>query len=497
MFSVFHLFLQRSLWNTNKKIPGSSKYKRTSKSQNFNEAFTISQKVVRIRSPLQACENLAMSECCSPTENNSLSLEENKVPTLSISPVKECQNETCLPMCFHKSTAYSSLHGSKNAHFKAQDASISNDFNFNEEVTNETFLNPISISGQSEGNSKLPLAPNCSSPLNITQSQINFLSPDSFVNNSYASDNSLGLVRNVLSETFRKENSESRCLESQTVHEVCQTILSPESFLNDNYGLKKAVKSDSVNPILSPTQFVKDTMAHIGQQTCKLSALSNKTSQDWKIREGLAYNLDGLQSETPKVSFQKQNPVEIKYHSPGLTKHLSVSKFQDASLCNQDKQPKRRPILSATVTKRKPTNAREKLPEIDKPNAKRCLKGIVDECGEEVDNLKERGCHSYLPVVERVVSKPPGYENAVTPSTAVLVSRKRKSNGNMEDANGKLAVTEHGDMCEIKRIHFSPLESTLSTIARTKKKETLTSKHISNCEKSSLKKKPGKLSIIY
>ncbi|XP_052593061.1 abnormal spindle-like microcephaly-associated protein [Peromyscus californicus insignis] len=487
-----HRKKKRGLWNTNKKIPGSSKYKRTSKSQNFNEAFTISQKVVRIRSPLQACENLAMSECCSPTENNSLSLEENKVPTSSISPVKECQNETCLPVCFHKSTAYSSLHGSKNAHFKAQDASISNDFNFNEEVTNETFLNPISISGQSEENSKLPLAPNCSSPLNITQSQINFLSPDSFVNNSYASDNGLGLVRNVLSETFRKENSESLCLESQTVHEVCQTILSPESFLNDNYGLKKALKSDSVNPILSPTQFVKDSMAHIGQQTCKLSALSNKTFQDWKIREGLAYNLEGLQSETPKVSSEKQNPVEIKYHSLGLTKHLSVSKFQDTSLCNQDKQPKRRPILSATVTKRKPTNAREKLPEIDKPNAKRCLKGIVGECGE-VDNLKERGCHSYLPVVERVVSKPPGYENAVTPSTTVLVSRKRKSNGNMEDANGKLAVTQHGDMCEIKRIHFSPLESTLSTIARTKKKETLTSRHISNCEKSSLKKKPDSL----
>ncbi|XP_036058918.1 abnormal spindle-like microcephaly-associated protein [Onychomys torridus] len=488
-----HRKKKRSLWNTNKKIPGSSKYKRTSKSQNSNEAFTISQKVVRIRSPLQACENLAMSECCSPTENNSLSLEENKVPTSSMSPVKECQNETCLPMCFHRSTACSSLHRSKNAHFRAQDASISNDFNYNEEVTKETFLNPIGMSGQNEGNSKLPLAPNCSSPLNVTQSQVNFLSPDSFVNNSYASDNGLGLVRNVLSETFRKENSESLCLESQTVHEVCQTILSPESFLNDNYGLKKACKSDSVNPILSPTQFVKDNMAHIGQQTCKLSALSNKTSQDWRINGGLACNLEYLRSETPKVSFEKQNPIEIKYHNPGLTKHLSVSKSQDASVCNQDKQPKRRPILSATVTKRKPTNAREKLPEIDKPNAKRCLKGIVGECGEEVDNLKERGCHSYLPVVEQVVSKPARCKNEVTASTTVLVSRKRKSNGNMEDTSGELAVTEHGDMCEIKRIHFSPLESTLSTVARSKKKETLTSRHISNCEKSSLKKKPDSL----
>ncbi|KAL6073202.1 hypothetical protein STEG23_031590 [Scotinomys teguina] len=483
-----HRKKKRSLWNTNKKIPGSSKHKWTSKSQNFNEAFTVSQKLVRIRSPLQACENLAMSECCSPTESNSLSREENKVYTSSVSPVKECQNESHLPVCFHRSTVYSSLHGSKNAHFKAQDASISNDFNFNEEVTNETFLNPISISGQSEGKSKLPVTPNCSSPLNTTQSQINFLSPDSFVNNSYASDNDLGLVRSVLSETFRKENSESLSLESQTVHDVCPKILSPNSFLNDNYGLK-ALKSDSVNPILSPTQFVKDAMAHIGQQTCELSALSNRTSQDRRVSEGLAYNLECWQSKPLKVGSEKQNPVKIKYHKPGFTKHPNVSKSQDASLCNQDKQPQRRPILSATVTKRKPTNAREKLPEIDKPNAKRCLRGLGGECGEEVDSTQERGCQSHFPAVERGVSKPPAHENGATPSTAVLVSRKRKSNGNMGDASGKLAVTEQGDVCEIKRIHFSPLESTLSTIARSKKKETLTSKHISNCNKSSLKKK--------
>ncbi|XP_055480719.1 abnormal spindle-like microcephaly-associated protein [Psammomys obesus] len=489
-----HRKKKRSLWNTNKKILASSRHtKRTSKNQNFNESFIISQKVDRIRSPLQACENLTMSECCSPTENNSLSLEENKIPTSSISPIKECQSDTCLPQFFSRSTAYSSLHASENAqHLKVQDASVSKDFNFSEEVTNETFLNPVG--DQSEGESKFTLAPSCSSPLNVTQSQINFLSPDSFVKNSCASDNGLGLKRNVSSDTFRTDHSDSLCLESQTVHKVYQTILSPDSFLNDNYGLKKGLKSESVNPISPPTQFVKDNMVRIGQQTCKLAAVSSKSHQDWRINEGLAYNSACQHSETPKVSFEKQSPIEMKSHYHGFTKQNSnISEFQDASLCNQSEQPKRRPILSATVTKRKPTNARKNLPEIDKPNTKKCLKDIVGECGKEMGDSEEKGFHSYLPVVKPVMSKRQSSKNEVTPSTILSSAPKRKSSGIMEDTSGKLAVTEHTEVCEIKRIHFSPLKSTLSTVARTKRKEALASRHINSSEKSSLRKKTDSL----
>ncbi|XP_060220381.1 abnormal spindle-like microcephaly-associated protein [Meriones unguiculatus] len=490
-----HRKKKRSLWNTNKKILASSRHtKRTSKNQNFNESFIISQKVDRIRSPLQACENLTMSECCSPTENNSLSLEENKIPTSSISPVKECQSDTtCLPQFFSRSTAYSSLHASENAqHLKVQDASVSKDFNFNEEVTNETFLNPVG--DQSEGESKFTLAPSCSSPLNVTHSQINFLSPDSFIKNSCTSDNGLGLKRNVSSDTFRTDHSDSLCLESQTVHKVYQTILSPDSFLNDNYGLKKGLKSESVNPISPPTQFVKDNMVCVGQQTCKLAAVSSKSHQDWRINEGLAYNSECQHLETPKVSFEKQSPIEMKSHNHGFTKQNSnISEFQDASLCNQSEQPKRRPILSATVTKRKPTNARKQLPEIDKPNTKRCLKDIVGECGKEMGDSEEKGFHSYLPVVKPVMSKRQSSKNEVTPSTILSSAPKRKSSGTMEDTSGKLAVTEHAEVCEIKRIHFSPLKSTLSTIARTKRKEALAPRRISSSEKSSLRKKTDSL----
>nr|AAY46816.1 abnormal spindle-like microcephaly associated splice variant 1 [Mus musculus] len=469
---------KRSLWNTSKKIPASSKHtKRTSKNQHFNESFTISQKD-RIRSPLQPCENLAMSECSSPTEN--------KVPTPSISPIRECQSETCLPLFLRESTAYSSLHESENTqNLKVQDASISQTFDFNEEVANETFINPISVCHQSEGDRKLTLAPNCSSPLNSTQTQIHFLSPDSFVNNRYTSDNDLKSMKNVLSDTFRKDPAESVCLESQTVHEVCQTILSPDSFLNDNYGLKKGLNFKSVNPVLSPTQFVKDSMGHVGQQTGK----SNEASQDWRINEGLAYTPECQHAQTPSSRSEKQNPVEVKPHKYDFTKQKpKTCEFQDA-FCHQSKQPhKRRPILSATVTKRKPTNAREKLPEINKPDAKRCLEGLVGQRGKEVGSLREKGFHPSLPVVEPGVSKALSYRDEVTPAT-VVVARKRKSHGTVGDANGKVAAEEWMDMCEVKRIHFSPLESTPSTVARTTKKEGLTSKRISSLERSGLKKK--------
>lgn len=427
-----------------------------------------------------------MSECSSPTEN--------KVPIPSISPIRECHSETCLPLFLRESTAYSSLHESENTqNLKVQDASISQTFDFNEEVANETFINPISVCHQSEGDRKLTLAPNCSSPLNSTQTQIHFLSPDSFVNNRYTSDNDLKSMKNVLSDTFRKDPAESVCLESQTVHEVCQTILSPDSFLNDNYGLKKGLNFKSVNPVLSPTQFVKDSMGHVGQQTGK----SNEASQDWRINEGLAYTPECQHAQTPSSRSEKQNPVEVKPHKYDFTKQKpKTCEFQDA-FCHQSKQPhKRRPILSATVTKRKPTNAREKLPEINKPDAKRCLEGLVGQRGKEVGSLREKGFHPSLPVVEPGVSKALSYRDEVTPAT-VVVARKRKSHGTVGDANGKVAAEEWMDMCEVKRIHFSPLESTPSTVARTTKKEGLTSKRISSLERSGLKKKMGKLSITF
>ncbi|XP_046932686.1 abnormal spindle-like microcephaly-associated protein isoform X2 [Lynx rufus] len=500
---------KRSLWDTinKKKMSTSSSDKRNSYIQNVNTTFCVSQKADRVRSPLQACENLAMKEGCFLTENNSLSLEENKIPISPISPIfKECHGETSLPLSVRRSTTYTSLHACENGELlKVEGADGLEDFNFNDKVTSETSFSSIhNMSGQIEENSKLILTPTCCSTLNITQSQGNFLSPDSFVNNSHAANNEPEVATCLSSDTFRKDNSSPVHLESKTVHKTYQTILSPDSFINDNYGLNQDLEPESINPILSPNQFVKDNMAYIciSQQTCKLSS-SNKNSQvsqspqDQRTNGVLPCFCECQGSQSPEAIFEESKTLEMKSDCYSFTKNQpKFSVIQNISSYSHDKRT-RRPILSATVTKSKSICSRENQTEANKPKAKRCLNSVAGEFEKPTDTQKEKSSfQSCLPVIDPVFSKSKSYKNAVIPSSkTALVARKRKSEGNKEDANVRVTVTEHTEVREIKRIHFSPMESKMATVKKTKKMITPISKHISYREKSNLRKKTD--SLVY
>ncbi|XP_054308141.1 abnormal spindle-like microcephaly-associated protein homolog isoform X4 [Pongo pygmaeus] len=493
---------KRSLWDTikKKKISASTSHnRRVSNIQNVNKTFSVSQKVDRVRSPLQACENLAMNEGGPPTENNSLTLEGNKIPISPISPAfNECHGETCLPLSVRRSTTYSSLHASENRELLNVDSASVSKVSFNEKAVTETSFNSINVNGQSGENSKLSLTPNYSSTLNITQSQIHFLSPDSFVNNSHGANNELELVTCLSSDMFMKDNSKPVHLESTIAHEIYQKILSPDSFIKDNYGLNQDVESKSVNPILSPNQFLKDNMAYMctSQQTCKVP-LSNENSQvpqspqDWRKSEVLPRIPECQGSKSPKAIFEELVEMKSNYYSFIKQNNPKFSVVQDISSHSHNKQPKRRPILSATVTKRKATCTRENQTEINKPKAKRCLNSAVGEHEKVINNQKEKeDFHSYLPIIDPILSKSKSYKNEVTPSsTTASVARKRKSDGSMEDADVRVAVTEHTEVREIKRIHFSPSEPKTSAVKKTKNVITPISKRISNREKLNLKKK--------
>ncbi|CAD7672529.1 unnamed protein product [Nyctereutes procyonoides] len=492
---------KRSLWGTiKKKKMSASSNKRISSVQNVNKTFCVSQKADRVRNPLQACENLDMNEGCSPTENNSLILEENKIPISPISPIfKECHGETSLPLSVRRSTTYISLHACENGDLlKVEDASILEDFSFSEKVVNETSFNSTNnINDQTEENCKLILTPACSSTLNITQSQGNFLSPDSFVNNSRAANNELEVVTCLSSDIFMKDNSVPLHLESKSVHENYRKILSPDSFINDNYGLNQDLESEPINPILSPNQFVKDNMAYtcIYQQTCKLSLSSNKNSQFSQSQDprtnGILPCIPECQSsKSPKATFEEHRALEMKSDCYSFTKNQpKFSAMQDISSCSQDKLT-RRPILSATITKRKSNCTRENQKETNKPKAKRCLNSVAGEFEKVTDNTKEKdGFQSCLPVIDPVFSKPKSYKIVVTPpSKTTLIARKRRSEGDREDANVRITATGHSEIQEIKRIHFSPVESKASALKKTKKMTTPISKHF-NREKLNLKKK--------
>ncbi|XP_074240421.1 abnormal spindle-like microcephaly-associated protein isoform X1 [Saimiri boliviensis] len=487
---------KRNLWDTikKKKISASTSHnRRVSNIQNV-KTFSVSQKVDRVRSPLHACENLAMNEGGPPTENNHLTLEENKILISPISPAfSECHGATCLPLSVRRSTAYSSLHALENRELLNVDsANVSKD-NFNEKVVSETSFNSINVSDQSGENNKLILTPNYSSTLNITQSQRNFLSPDSFVNNSHGENNELELGTCLSSDMFMKDNPKPMLLESTTAREMYQKILSPDSFIKDNYGLNQNLESESVSSILSPNQMA---CMCTSQQTYKVPS-SNENSQvpqslqDWRKSKVFPCVPECQGSKSPKATFEEL--VEMKSNCCSFIKQ-NQPKFpavKDISSHSHNKQPKRRPILSATVTKRKPTRTRENQTEINKPKAKRCLNSAVGENEKIINNQKEKeDFYSYLPIIDPVLSKSKSYKNEITPSlTTASVARKRKSDGSMGDANERVAVTEHTEVQEIKRIHFSPSEPKTATVKKTKNVITPISKCVSNREKLSLKKK--------
>ncbi|XP_049714415.1 LOW QUALITY PROTEIN: abnormal spindle-like microcephaly-associated protein [Elephas maximus indicus] len=476
---------KRSLWDTiNKTVSNSSSHKkRISNSQDVDKTFDVSQRVDTVKSPLQACENLAVTEVCSPTEKNSLTLEENRIPISPISPCfRECCGETCLSTSVRRSTTYSSLLASENLQLlRVEGSTILKDFD--EQVLTETSFHCMNnIDDQTKENNRCILTPSCSSALNITQSKGNFLSTDSFVHNSHVANNEVELVTGLSSGKFMKDNSKPTHLESKIVHEIYQTILRPDSFVNDNYGLNQDLESETIKPILSPNQFVKDNMAFMctSQQTYNLSPSSNENSQgpqppqDWRKNKALPRTHGCQDSKSPKAIFEQPKTIEMKPNDYSFTKqnHPKFSAFQDISSYSQNKQSKRRPILSTTVTKRKSSCARVKQTETNKSMAKRCLNTAVGELGKVlVDNQKEKkSFHSYLPIIDPIVSKFNSHKNEITPcsSKTALAAHKRKSAGNMENANVRGTVVEATEVQVIKRIHYSPVESKSSAVKKNK-----------------------------
>ncbi|XP_068842311.1 abnormal spindle-like microcephaly-associated protein isoform X2 [Capricornis sumatraensis] len=501
---------KRTLWDTinKKKVSASSRHnKKVSNIQNVNKTFNVSPKADKVRSPLQACENLATNGNCSPPESNPLILEENKLPISPISPAfQECHRETCLPLHVRRSTTYTSLPASENGELeKADGANTAKDFHFNEKGITETSFDSIdNVNSQTEENGKLTLTPNYSSSLNITQSQGHFLSPDSFVNNSHASNNEPEFVKCLSPDMFVKGNTRPVLLESKRVHEICRKILSPDSFINDNYGLSEDLETESVNPILSPNQFLKDNMAYIciSQQTCQLPLSTGRFQdsqppQDERKNAAVTCISECQQLESPKATFEASKALEVMSNSYTFKKQNQpkFSAVQDISSHSREKPIKRRPILSATVTKRKPTCAVEHQMETVKPKAKRCLNVVVGDCEKETDDQKEKDdFHPFLPTRDLIPSRPKSSKNIVSPPCkAASVARKRKSEGHTGDENVRVRVTESSEVQEVKRTHFSPVASKTSTVKHTHKVLTSSLKRVSHREKVNLKRKTDSL----
>ena len=108
-------------------------------------------------------------------------------------------------------------------------------------------------------------------------------------------------------------------------------------------------------------------------------------------------------------------------------------------------------------------------------------------------NEKEKDdFHPFLPIRDLIPNRPKSSKNIVTPPCKVAsVARKRKSEGHTGDENVRITVTECTEVQEVKRPHFSPVESKTSTVKHTKKVVTSSLKRVSHREKLNLKKKTG------
>ncbi|XP_039739572.1 abnormal spindle-like microcephaly-associated protein [Pteropus medius] len=203
----------------------------------------------------------------------------------------------------------------------------------------------------------------------------------------------------------------------------------------------------------------------ISQETCELSPLPSENPQASQLQgqrkdEVLPCIPECQFLKPPKAVSEEPKTLEIKPNRDSFTKQnqLKFSAVQNISGYSRNIQFKRRPILSATVTKLKPTCTRENQTETNKPKAKRCLHRVAGECDKITDNREEKDAfHSYLPVIDPVVSKSKSCRKVTTPSSR---TRKRKSEGNGDDGNVTVTAAEHLDLFAYKTPNSKTKERT-------------------------------------
>ncbi|CAK6442302.1 unnamed protein product [Pipistrellus nathusii] len=468
---------KRSLWDTikRKKAPASSGHKkRIPNIPSVNQTFSVPPKADRVRSPLQACENLGANEGCAPTASDSLILQENRIPISPISPApEECPGDACLPLRVRRSTAYPSLQAPVSGQLWALGGAPACQ-EFDDNVTPESSLDSLTddVNGPMEEAGKHVLTPNCPSTWGVARSHGGFLSPGSFVRSSHRVGDKP--VTCVSPDVFPKAGSRPRPVEPDTTPGTYRAILSPDSFLKDNYGLSQKLEPESANPFVSPNQFVRENLPHlaVARPTCQLSPLSKENSQAPPSPPGQKENEDlplipgGRASNSPEAIFEEPAALEAMPDGSAFTKRKRPGLPAAPAAAGPDPgaQPPRRPILSATVTKPRPPGPRAHT-DAGAPRARRCLRSAVGGCVSPADDPEDDGAlHPPLPVIDPAGSSSPGSRTAPpAPQTALAAARKRKSWGSGEAARGALAGPGPPEGRESKRTHFCPPEPRTST----------------------------------
>ncbi|KAM9378980.1 abnormal spindle-like microcephaly-associated protein [Phaethornis superciliosus] len=430
---------KKSLWDTIKKKNASETFaskkvkKSTSDVKSVNKTFQVSQKVDRLRSPLQPCENQNTEQNSQSPGNDSLLDSENKLPLSPISPVLEEHRSTvCTPLAMRRSTTYFDIAVPVNEELlpEIDSCDVKKFANEHNELKPESAYT-------STGLARLPV-PNSEVILNCT------LSPVSTPERS-ASVPALSTRR----------------------------ILSPDSFVNGNYQVDIDMLEQPV-PILSPDQFVKDSLSNKETKTPKPeAALISSSTETYVVKRILPskWKKNGGVGTKTHVHIEDNLNEAFEMHTVEsqvlcCNKPAETEEFQTHSSQREETKPKKRPVLSATVIKNKAPAAEEKRTETLQPKSKKCLSKAIRECANVVPVLTKAEMSKYLPVIGPISAENKCHNDKVNPSPTGSTSlcRKRKSETYVE--NSRLTAPVDVEEVERKRSFTSKGDNKMCTTVR-------------------------------
>ncbi|NXJ11136.1 ASPM protein, partial [Odontophorus gujanensis] len=434
---------KKSLWDTIKKKNISETSvsrkinKRNSKVKNVNKTFQVSQKADRLRSPLQSCENQdALQNSTSPAKEFPVG-SENKLPISPIAPVlEELRTTACTPLSMRRSTTFSDIAAAVNEGLLPEMDS----HNFNKLVDDHNELK----SGSAYISSGLEKPP-------ISNNEV--------------------ILGGTLSPVCTPEHSSSVPFIST------RRFLSPDSFVRDNYQVDGDIVEPSI-PILSPDQFVKDMQLYMQLKTPRTEAtLISSTTETYVVKECVPSKWkknSGRQTET-QVHVEHVSHEAFEVHSidsqvlhcnKPKENHFScpsVEEFQIHS--SQTKQPKKRPILSATVVKNKRSADERRKMEMLQSKSKKCLNSAIIACENVGPVHTEADVSEHLPVIGPASAGNKCPSDKVSSSTgSASLCRKRKNEAYMEKIRAVSSV--HMEEVERKRALTSSTDDKMHTAVR-------------------------------
>ncbi|NXE55873.1 ASPM protein, partial [Casuarius casuarius] len=438
---------KKSLWdnikkkNTSETAVSTRVKQRNSKVKNVNKTFQVSQRVDRLRSPLQSCENQnTMQNSISPRNDSFVGLE-NKLPISPIAPMlEEHHDAVCTPISMRRSTTFSDIAAAVNEELLPEIDSC----NIKKFVDHHNELKSESVYSSSTGLVQLPIS------------------------------NNEVIINRTLSPVCTPERSASVPILSM------RRILSPDAFINDSYQADVDIAMEQPVPILSPDQFVKDTLSDVQSQTPKLEAASVFSTTEtyvtkkclppkWEKNRDIRTKVHVFTGHKLNDAFETHNvESQVLHNDKPKQNHFSFSSTEELQTCNcsQREQPKKRPVLSATVIKNKPDAVERKRTETFQPKSRKCLSSAVMECANVVPVCAKAEISRRLPVIGPLLVENKCHNDKVNSSPAGSTSscRKRKSEVYLE--NTRVMVSAYVEEVETKRTVMSSVDNKTHTAAR-------------------------------